>query len=44
MLPGFRRYPDGFVIDEYQVDEDKWTEGFAKSIGDEWVSDPDPGG
>jgi len=28
LLPGFRE-PDGeFVIDEYQVDQDNWEEGF----------------
>lgn len=24
----FRKYPDGFNISEYIVDEDNWTEGF----------------
>jgi hypothetical protein len=28
-LPGFRKYPDGFVIDRYIVNEDGWTSGFA---------------
>jgi homoserine kinase type II len=27
--PGFRRYPDGFEISEYEVDGDSWTEGFG---------------
>lgn len=27
-LPGFRDKPEGFVIDEYRLDEDNWTEGF----------------
>lgn len=27
-LPGFKLYPDGFYIDEYNIDEDNWTEGF----------------
>jgi hypothetical protein len=28
LLPGFRE-PDGeFVIDEYQIDQDNWQEGF----------------
>jgi len=29
-LPGFRDFPDAFVIDEYGVDEDKWTTGFER--------------
>jgi hypothetical protein len=28
-LPGFRRYPQGFVIDEYEIGKDHWTEGFV---------------
>lgn len=31
--PGFSDYPDGFYIDEYQLDKDHWTEGFG------WVED-----
>lgn len=27
--PGFCDYPDGFSIDEYEVDKDHWTEGFV---------------
>ena len=27
--PGFRDYPDGFVIDRCTVDKDEWTEGFV---------------
>jgi hypothetical protein len=27
-LPGFRDYPEGFHIDEYQLDQDQWREGF----------------
>lgn len=42
-LPGFRRYPDGFVIDEYELDKDEWTSGFATMTEDgEWVHDPAP--
>jgi hypothetical protein len=26
--PGFSDAPDGFHIDEYQLDEDQWTEGY----------------
>ena len=29
LLPGFRDYPDGFVIDEYEIGMDHWTEGFV---------------
>ena len=28
-LPGFRDFPDDFLIDPYPVDEDKWPEGFT---------------
>lgn len=27
-LPGFVDYPNGFYIDEYEVDVDHWDEGF----------------
>jgi hypothetical protein len=27
--PGFREYPDAFLIDEYEVDQVQWTEGFV---------------
>jgi hypothetical protein len=27
--PGFRSYPDGFEVSEYEVDRDTWTEGFG---------------
>jgi hypothetical protein len=30
MLPGFRRVPTGFVIDEYAVDEHHWREGTSE--------------
>lgn len=29
-IPGFREYPDGFIIDEYEVDVDTWVEGFVE--------------
>ena len=29
-LPGFREFPDGYIIDEYRLDEDYWEEGFGK--------------
>lgn len=28
-VPGFLDVPDGFHIDEYQVDQDHWGEGYA---------------
>ncbi len=28
MQPGFATAPDGFHIDEYQLDQDHWTEGY----------------
>ena len=28
-LPGFRDVPDGFILDEYLVDQDNWTEGYV---------------
>ena len=27
--PGFSDAPDGFHIDEYQVDQDQWVDGYA---------------
>lgn len=27
--PGFEDFPDYFSIDEYEIDEDNWTEGFV---------------
>jgi hypothetical protein len=29
LLDGFRDEPDCFIVDEYKVDEDKWTDGFV---------------
>jgi homoserine kinase type II len=29
--PGFRKYPDGFEIDGYELDKDNWAEGFGFS-------------
>ena len=26
--PGFLDYPNGFIVDAYELDEDHWTEGF----------------
>jgi len=28
-LPGFRDIPEGLLIDKYELDRDKWTEGFV---------------
>ncbi|MGW6424417.1 hypothetical protein ACWF82_17240 [Nocardia sp. NPDC055053] len=28
--PGFREYPDNFVVQRYTVDEDHWTSGFEE--------------
>jgi hypothetical protein len=27
--PGFRANPEGFHIDEYEIGEDQWTEGYV---------------
>jgi hypothetical protein len=27
--PGFSEYPEGFLVDPYELDEDQWVEGFA---------------
>ena len=44
-LPGFRRYPDDFVIDPYEIDRHEWPEGFATMIPDgTWVDDQEPSG
>ncbi|WP_294296751.1 hypothetical protein [uncultured Sphingomonas sp.] len=29
LRPGFSDHPDGFQTDEYDVDQDNWTEGFV---------------
>jgi hypothetical protein len=26
---GFKTYPDAFIIDEYEINKDNWTEGFG---------------
>lgn len=42
LLPGFRRFPDGFVIVPYRVGRDEWTTGFATATPDGgWEPDPD---
>jgi hypothetical protein len=30
--PGFREYPSGFSIDEYEIGKDHWTAGFASLV------------
>ena len=42
---GFKYKIDGFVIDEYEINKDHWTEGFVtmtsiqvKSIDDNWMT------
>ena len=29
-IPGFCDFPDGYIIDEYRLDEDGWAEGFGE--------------
>ena len=29
--PGFRDYPEGFLVDRYTLDEDSWTGGFVRA-------------
>jgi hypothetical protein len=28
-VPGFNRYPDGFYVDRYELDQSNWAEGFV---------------
>lgn len=30
LLPGFADEPDGFTIEQYEVDRDHWTRGFVR--------------
>jgi hypothetical protein len=30
--PGFIDYPEGFTVDEYQLDHDHWSEGFVTEV------------
>ncbi len=32
--PGFKDIPDGFSIDEYELDRDHWAEGFFSATLD----------
>jgi hypothetical protein len=34
VLPGFRMHPESFHIDEYEIDKDHWTSGFALESSD----------
>ena len=34
LLPGFRDYPDGFHISEYELGRDHWTSGFVTIDGE----------
>jgi hypothetical protein len=29
---GFRDFPEGFLIDPYELDRDAWSEGFVSSV------------
>ena len=31
-LPGFKNWPDGFVVDGYEVGKDHWTSGFSTMV------------
>lgn len=41
-VKGFRRYPDNFIVDGYEVDKDEWVEGFVTETSVGEVDDPDP--
>ena len=30
LLPGFKDEPDGFTIEQYEVDKDHWPRGFVR--------------
>lgn len=32
-LPGFKDNPDGFLVDQYEIDEIQWAEGFGTPTG-----------
>ena len=34
-LPGFCNHPDDFLVDEYEMDQPMWTEGFVTMYPDE---------
>ena len=29
LQPGFSEHPEGFVVDEYELDKPQWVEGFV---------------
>jgi len=35
--PGFVNFPEGFLIDPYELGKDHWTEGFVRMAGDREV-------
>ena len=37
-VAGFVDFPGGFLIDEYQIDEDQWTEGFELVAPEGWTA------
>ncbi len=43
-LPGFREVPDGFIIDEYLVDQDNWTEGYVTIANEPLLREWEQGG
>lgn len=38
--PGFRAFPEGFMIAPYEIGKDHWTEGFARMCGDVDLTEP----
>ncbi len=34
-LPGFKNYPKGFNISEYEIDKDYWEEGFVTVVNED---------
>ncbi|MFF8931687.1 hypothetical protein ACF1AO_30985 [Streptomyces longwoodensis] len=30
LLPGFRDEPDCFIVDQHELDQDEWAEGFVR--------------
>ncbi len=37
--PGFVKYPEGFLVEPYELGKDHWTEGFVRMLGDEDITD-----
>jgi hypothetical protein len=40
--PGFRDYPEGFVVERYPLDVDHWTEGFVDLSDEQTIGRPRP--